>query len=167
MKKTKKIIIYIVIVLIALAGILEIEFIGNYLEENYHTLFTISRIHKRTLPDDGIAIITSKDEYKIGEEIFFGIQNKTEKTLFIENECPWEPIEIYMLENNVWRHLKAKTETIKCESGEDIKLNPYELKGTSFLPWSDIIMNEAGLYKLEVDIDGYKNGAEKEFRIIE
>jgi hypothetical protein len=167
MNKITKTIIYTIIIIIALAIILETNIVSDYLEKNYHDIFKVTRIYKKTLPTDSIAIITSKDKYKVGEEIFFAIQNKTAKTLFIENECPWEPIEIYMYKNNVWSKLKARSEIIKCENAKEIVLRPYELVGASFLPWTEIILDKPGTYKLEVEIEGYKNSVEKEFEIVQ
>jgi hypothetical protein len=43
---------------------------------------------------------------------------------------------------------------------------PYELKGSSFLPWQSVIFNNPGRYKIEVEIEGYANEFEKEFEII-
>ncbi len=166
MNKTTKIIIYTTLAILIFVFILQTKIISEYLEKNYHDIFKMTRVYKKTLPNESISIITSKDEYKIGEEIFFAIQNKTEKTLFIENECPWEPIEIYEYKNNKWVKLKARSSIVKCENAKEIILKPYELSGTSFLPWSNIILNNSGTYKLEVDIEGYKNSVEKEFKIV-
>ncbi|MBI5306596.1 hypothetical protein HZB04_03370 [Candidatus Wolfebacteria bacterium] len=118
------------------------------------------------IPPNSIEVITDKDRYKIGEEIFFAVQNKTEETFKIENECPSEPLEIYKLENNFWRHLKASS-YIQCKNNKTIILHPYELLGASYLPWEKLIFDKPGKYKLKLEIIGYKSKFEKEIEIIE
>lgn len=126
----------------------------------------IKKIIFSEIPEGSIEIITDKNNYKVGEEIFFAVQNKTEETFKIENECPYEPLEIYRLENGKWRHLKASSR-VKCNGNEVVILSPYELKGASFLPWEKLIFDKPGKYKLELEIIGYKSSFEKEIEIYE
>lgn len=116
------------------------------------------------LPRDAIEIVLTKEQYKIGEEIYFGILNKSDRVLKIENECPREPLEIYKLVKGDWRHIKASAK-IEC-SQKHIVLEPGELKGSTFLPWQNILFNSAGTYKIVVEAEGYKNEFEKIFTII-
>lgn len=167
----KKIILIILIIIIVLAGIFFTfqkyageksvlnlrdigEFVGNF----------IKKIIFPKIPAGSIEIITDKESYKTGEEIFFAVQNKTDETFRIENECPREPLEIYRLENGKWRHLRASS-YVKCKGNEVIILNPYELKGASFLPWGNFIFDKPGKYKLKLEIIGFESSFEKEIEI--
>ncbi|MFC1730784.1 hypothetical protein ACFL6I_10670 [candidate division KSB1 bacterium] len=166
MNSTKKYLLITVIAFVAFFSILELEPVHNFIEEKFDIKPSITDLFKKSLADDAIEIIASKDKYKSGEEIFFAVQNRTDKTLRLENECPFEPLEVYYLENNSWVHLKAETDIV-CENNDDIILEAYELKGSSFLPWSQVIFSNPGKYKLEVEIIGYKNNFQKEFEIVE
>lgn len=156
----------LIIVLVALALVSSLEPVENFLEEQFNVSYEFSNIFKKTLPADAVSVITSKETYRVGEEIFYGVQNRTDKELWVENECPGEPLEVYIKEGDLWKHIKAEAD-ITCTDTNDIKLAPYELKGSSFLPWSDIIFDRPGTYKLEVDIEGYTNSFETEFFIVE
>ncbi|MBI4993919.1 hypothetical protein HZC33_03140 [Candidatus Wolfebacteria bacterium] len=126
----------------------------------------ISGFFLPNLPENSLEVITDKNSYKVGEEIFFGVQNKTEETFKIENECPNEPLEIYKLENDKWRHLKVSS-YIQCKNNDNIILAPYELRGASFLPWEKLIFDQPGKYKLKLKIIGYATKFEKEIEIVE
>ncbi|TAN57151.1 hypothetical protein EPN15_05080 [Patescibacteria group bacterium] len=117
------------------------------------------------LPRDAIEIVLSKSQYAVGEEIYFGILNNTDRILQIENECPREPLEIYKLSGSYWQHIRGEAE-VKC-SQKHIALDPGELKGASFLPWQKILFNSVGTYKIVVEVEGYKGEFEKIFTIIQ
>lgn len=117
------------------------------------------------LSDDAVEIILSKAQYKVGEEIFFGILNKTDKELEIENECPREPLDIYKLDSGHWKKIVSEAE-IDCVGSRDIALEPGELRGASFLPWQKILFSESGTYKIEVKVEHYENKYEKIFSIV-
>ena len=116
------------------------------------------------LPRDAVEIILSKSQFTVGEEIYFGILNNSDRILEIENECPREPLEIYKLAGDSWQHIKGEAE-VKC-SQKHIVLEPGELKGSSFLPWQNILFNSPGTYKIVVEIEGYKSEFEEIFTII-
>lgn len=116
------------------------------------------------LPRDAVEIILSKSQFTVGEEIYFGILNNSDRVLKIENECPKEPLEIYKLVKGAWQHIKGAAK-VKC-SQKNIALEPGELKGSSFLPWQDILFNSPGTYKIVVEIEGYKSEFEEIFTII-
>lgn len=116
------------------------------------------------LPRDAIEIVLSKEQYKVGEEIYFGILNNSDQALEIENECPREPLEIYKLINGAWQHIKGEAE-VKC-SQKHIAVEPGELKGASFLPWQNILFKSPGTYKIIVEVEGYRGEFEKIFAII-
>ena len=119
----------------------------------------------RDLPPDAVEIVLSKDSYEVGEEIIFGVQNKTDRSLRVENECPYEPLEIYRWNDSRWEHIKAQAK-VECRADhEDIMIEPYSLVGSTFLPWSNIIFKEVGKYRLELKIEGFGNNFYKEFEI--
>lgn len=116
------------------------------------------------LPRDAVEIVLSKEQYKVGEEIYFGILNNSDRVLEIENECPREPLEIYKLINGAWQHIESEAEA-KC-SQKHVVLEPGELKGASFLPWQDILFKSPGTYKMVVEVEGYRGEFDKIFTIV-
>lgn len=166
MMKNKKIIIAILAV-VAIIGFAYLEELEKIAEEKIGIdLSNVGKLLDKDLPSDAIEIILSKEEFKFGEEIFYAIQNRTDDEIIIENECPSEPLEIYYQEGDDWRRLKGEANVDCSGDAEEIVLGPYELKGSSFLPWQNVIFNNPGRYKIEVEIDGYANEFEKEFDII-
>jgi len=167
MPTIKNSILFFIIFLLVGFSILEIPSVHNFAEERFNISFSPSDIFGKILPDDAIEIITSKSKYKIGEEIFFAIQNRTDKTVRVENECPFEPLEVYFWDGKIWKHIKAAASNIDCQKSGDIEIAPYELKGSSFLPWANIIFNTPGKYRLDIEIIGYQNNFQTEIEIIE
>jgi cyclophilin family peptidyl-prolyl cis-trans isomerase len=119
----------------------------------------------RSLPADAAEIVLSKESYEVGEEIIFGVQNRTDKVIMVDNECPYEPLEIYRWNDSRWEHIKAQAK-VECRTGDqEIVIEPHSLVGSTFLPWSKIIFNETGKYRLELKIHGFANVFYKEFEI--
>lgn len=140
--------------------------VDKWLEEKTgFELTIIENIFRKKLPVDAVEIILSKDKYKVGEEIVYGVQNKTGKELIMENECPGEPFEIYYFKDGGWKHQKGEASVVCGDDGE-IVFGPYELKGSSLLPWQNLILNEPGRYKIEVKLENYGNEFDKEFEIV-
>lgn len=166
MMKNKKIIIAILAV-VAIVGFAYLGKLEKIVEEKIGIdLSDVGKLLDKDLPSDAIEIILSKEKFKIGEEIFYAIQNRTDKEIIIKNECPSEPLEIYYQEGDDWRRLKGEANVDCSGDVEEIVLGQYELKGSSFLPWQNVIFNNPGIYKIEVEIEGYANEFEKEFEII-
>lgn len=159
LSKKNKIIIALIIstALIAFTTILLVE---KRLNPDFH----FYELMRPNLPSNALEIIFSKPQYVLGEEIFFGVLNKTNQTLRVENECPKEPLDVYRLEKNSWTAIKGQAK-IQCKSSKDVIIQPYELKGSSYLPWQGAIFSVPGKYKIELRVEGYGNKFEKEFEI--
>ena len=109
----------------------------------------------------------AKDRYKVGEEIYFGVQNKTNNTIEVENECPEEPMDIYYLSDEEWERIRSSADVV-CKPGEQhVVISPYELKASSLLPWQNMLFKSPGRYKIKIEIIGYKGHFEKEFEVVE
>lgn len=159
----------LVVVFLIAVIVLVISFKAESLFEQgrFTRLSVLDRFIGKSLPADAIDIIMARDKYKVGEEIYFAVQNRTDKTLKIENECPEEPMDIYYWRNEEWEHMKATADII-CKPGqEDIEIGPYELKASSFMPWEKALFRSPGKYKLKLEIVGYKSYFEKEFEVVE
>lgn len=153
-----------IIIALMFAAVLIISATAFFTAKKLNPDFNFYELIRPRLPDNALEIIFSKPQYILNEEIFFGVLNKTNQTLRVENECPGEPLEVYRLENNVWMHLKNQAK-IMCKSTKDIVIQPYELKGSSYLPWQGVIFSVPGKYKIELRVEGYGNKFEKEFEI--
>lgn len=165
-KNNKYLILVIVFFVVIVMGVsLKVDLLFDQGESIKLSLF--DRFFGKELSSDAIEIVLSKDKYKVGEEIFFAIQNKTDKEVVIENECPNEPLEVYYLDGKVWRHLKGEANKSCSEDDKEIVIGPHELKGSSFLPWQNVIFNKPGRYKIELEIIGHKNKHEQELEITE
>lgn len=160
---------FILVTIFFIVTVLVVSLRADFIFEQgkFTKLSLFDRFFGKDLPADAIEIVLPKDEFKVGEEIFFAVQNKTDKILKMENECPEEPMDIYYLKGDEWEHMKA-TADIVCKPGEkDINLAPYELKASSFLPWEKALFRSPGRYKLKLEIIGYKGQFEKEFEVVE
>lgn len=152
--KDKKFLIVVCVIFILSVGlVLSVKFLMPVPEAKF-------------LSDHAVEIVLSKAQYKVGEEIYFGILNKTDKELKIENECPREPLNIYKKMNDGgWKKISSEA-TVDCSGSGDIVIKAGELRGASFLPWQKILFSSSGVYKMEVELKGYENKYEQIFSIV-
>lgn len=160
---------FILVIISLVAIVVGVSLKADYIFEQgkFIRLLLPDRFFGKELSLDDVEIVLSKDKYKIGEEIYYGVQNKTNKTIEVENECPEEPMDIYYLKNERWEHIGSSADVV-CGPGEQhVVIAPYELKASSLLPWQNILFKSPGRYKIRLEIVGYKGHSEREFEVME
>ena len=106
-------------------------------------------------PPGSISLEASKDRYKPGEAISFVIRNQFPNTIYVTNNCPEEPLNVYRWDNNKWGqiHATAKDKNSNCyKQPRHIAIKPNSTRKYDFEDWPTLF-EEPGVYRLAMEID--------------
>jgi YidC/Oxa1 family membrane protein insertase len=105
------------------------------------------------MPNDGNLIFSTTDnEYSRRQIVGLEIDNNTNETITIPNECPGEPFNVFRYENNEWTQ-KNDNPDIKCEDAVDIVLEPGQSRTLSYENWNYALFSETGRFKVEFETE--------------
>jgi len=113
--------------------------------------------------------ITTDTEYSRRQTVNVQLQNGTEQTITIPNECPGEPFTVVRYENNEWVQ-KSVSPEIECSDVNEIVIEPGEEITIPYDKWNFALFSEMGRFKIEftTEIDGEeKTITTNEFQIVE
>ncbi|MBD3361003.1 membrane protein insertase YidC [Candidatus Peregrinibacteria bacterium] len=105
-----------------------------------------------------VLFTTTDNEYSRSQTVTLKIKNGTEQEIFIPNECPNEPFDVYRYENNKWIQ-KTATPQLNCENAKDVTLAPNEEIKIRYENWNHALFSEMGRFKIE--FTGKIRGEEK------
>lgn len=106
-------------------------------------------------PPGSISLKVSKERYKPGEDVSFIIQNQFPNTIFVTNNCPEEPLNVYRWDDKKWKqiHATAKDKNSNCyNQPRRIAIKPNSTKKYDFKDWPTLF-KEPGVYRLAMKID--------------
>ena len=76
---------------------------------------------------DDIVLEASDDKYKLGEPVEINIRNNLDHTIWVDSECPSEPLRVDKYQNGVWESLEvAEGDYLAC-SNEEAELNDQKI----------------------------------------
>lgn len=101
------------------------------------------------LKNSGNLLFTTTDnEYSRKQVVTVNLQNNTQDTIFIENECPNEPFSVFRKENNEWIPRNASPE-LNCSEAKDLILEPGQKTKIAYENWNNSLFSEMGIFKIE------------------
>jgi len=101
------------------------------------------------LKNSGNLLFTTTDnEYSRRQVVTVNLQNNTQDTIFIENECPNEPFNVFRKENNEWIPRNASPE-LNCSEAKDLILEPGQKTKIAYENWNNSLFSEMGIFKIE------------------
>lgn len=98
--------------------------------------------------EGNFVFVTTKTEYSRTKTVTLEIENHTENTVTIPNECPDEPFNVYRYEKNDWTQ-KTATPELNCENATDIEIPPQGKTVIAYENWNNALFYEMGRYKIE------------------
>ena len=98
---------------------------------------------------------TDKENYAQDKLVTLEIENNTEYTLEIPNECPEEPFTVLQYKNNEWSQKTASPE-LNCEQTGATTLTPGQSLRIPYSNWNHTLFGEIGRYKIQyiTELDG-------------
>ena len=103
---------------------------------------------------------TTENDYSRTKTVAVDIQNYTDETITIPNECPNEPFNVYKYENNDWAQ-KITNPELNCENAADIVIEPGNSHRITYDGWNNALFYEMGRFK--IDFTTTLNGEAKTF----
>lgn len=126
-----------------------------------------SRMQTRGLPEGSISLNTEYSQYLVGEEIRFVITNNFNSSIYVNNTCPSEPLEVYRLENESWVRQHYTSTTKKCtNNSRSIEVPARTALSSSFKDWQKLF-EKPGKYRIATYVDYYAEIPYSDFEIIE
>jgi hypothetical protein len=129
-------------------------------------LTTAAKIRTHTLPVGGVELSMPYSKYLIGEPITFTLRNNYNSPVYVENACPNEPLNVYLLKNTTWIRLHD-TATLQACPSEDrqISVPPNGIINGNFLAWPHLF-TKPGHYRVVAYVEYYSALPYQEFDII-
>jgi len=127
------------------------------------------KIKMDQLPSGNIELVTSKNKYNLGDEIKFTVMNHFSVSIYVTNQCPNEPLNVYRWENGEWNqiHDQAKDSEAECYDEErNVEILPENSKSYNFNDWPNLFKNP-GVYRLAMTVDHSSDVFFTDFAILE
>lgn len=105
-------------------------------------------------------VIIGAEELPVSKVVNVALQNNTDKPIFLENDCPNNPLSVEKYENGQWVSKKAALKDINCGS-DQVVIQPKETTLVNYSAWSAELFDEEGKYRLNVPVE--MEGKEKTF----
>jgi len=119
------------------------------------------------LPASGLVLTVEKFQYKPGETVRFTLRSNLDQTVYITNNCPDQPLEVYRNENGQWQQLHSATDAAKCQ-GEprSYPVAPHAEVSATYRYWPDLF-TQPGHYRLQAPIEQYQDKPTVEFDVLQ
>lgn len=121
------------------------------------------------LPSGSIELLVSKTKYQLGEVVEFTVVNHFPTTIYVTNQCPGEPLNVYRWQDKKWIqiHDTSKDEGGECSSQErDVGIMPEGSRGYNFKDWPNLFKNP-GVYRIAMLVQHSNNIFFKDFIVLE
>ena len=114
----------------------------------------------------GISIGTDKSLYTVGEDVTVTLSNMTLSDVYVKNNCPYEPLSVYRLENTKWVSLSVSDSASKCAGEPSSYAIPANKSvKTGYHNWPDLF-TAPGTYRIVANIESYSQGPSAEFQVV-
>jgi len=128
--------------------------------------FLTTQLHTHTLPVGNIEIIVPHSKYLQGESIGFKMVNNLNSSIFVINECPTEPLNVYFLQNNVWVRIHDQANPSDCpKEARKITVAANSSMGGNFDAWHNLFV-QPGKYRIVAVIEHYNSLPYQDFEIV-
>ena len=120
------------------------------------------------LPSGYIELEVSKEKYELGETVEFILKNHFPTTIYVTNECPKEPLNVYRWVDEKWieLHDTAKDSGECYSESRNIAIPSEGSRKYNFSDWPNLF-REPGVYRIATAIDHYNDVPFQDFVIME
>jgi hypothetical protein len=118
------------------------------------------------VPVGSIEVSTKYSTYLLGDTVDFTVKNNFNTTVYIDNNCPSEPLEVYRMVGTTWTRIHDTASAKNCTT-EDRKV-PIPAKGTqtaTFKNWPHLF-DQPGKYRIVVYVQYFGQVPYRDFEII-
>jgi hypothetical protein len=118
-------------------------------------VFASYKIRTNKLPVGYVDLSLNKISYNVGEPVIFTISNHLSSQIYLNNNCPDEPLSVYKWVNGAWVPVHSLANKKLCEDQPRKIVVPEESSVSGdYNNWPELF-KEPGKYKIEVVIFNY------------
>lgn len=120
------------------------------------------------LPAGYIDLEVSKTKYQVGEDVVFTVINRFPTDIYVANNCPGEPLDVYTWKNKKWQqiHATAKDPDSVCyEQDRRVEVAPNSSITYHYKHWPDLF-KEPGVYRIAMRVDHYDEVPFQDFVVL-
>jgi hypothetical protein len=120
----------------------------------------------RTLPVGEIQLTIPYSKYVVGEIVTFDLANNYNSPVYVTNDCPNEPLNVYRKEGNSWVRVHDIASVTDCPLQDRmVTLAPKAVTHGSFKSWPHLFATP-GLYRVVAYVEYYDALPFQEFEVI-
>jgi|GEM_PF-1504027 len=114
---------------------------------------SLTRTHG--LPFGKIKLTIPYSKYIVGEKVNFTIINNDNSSIYVLNNCPFEPLAVYRLINSVWVRQHDQASTGSCSSEHrQVSVAPAGRVSGDFSAWRNLF-SKPGKYRIVAFVEYY------------
>lgn len=121
------------------------------------------------LPSGGVEFKISKTNYQPRESVEFTIVNNFPTAVYVINQCPSEPLNVYRWQNKEWLQIHdiARAESTSCSNqNRDVGILPEQTRKYNFNDWPKLF-REPGTYRIVLSVNYSSELLFQDFNILE
>lgn len=125
-----------------------------------------NRIRTYSVPTGNLILSIPYKKYIVGESIAFAITNHYNSTVYIENDCPGEPLAVYRKTGDDWKRLHDQSQPESCKNKErQIAIAPGGVRSSNFDSWPNLF-KEPGMYRVVAYVGYFNTAPYQDFEVI-
>lgn len=125
-----------------------------------------SNFRTYSLPRGAVSLTIPYSKYLVGEAVTFTIANHYNSPIYIQDDCPSEPLAVYRQESLSWVRVHDTTSLASCSNKErQIEIAPGEQRQGSFAQWPNLF-SVPGKYRVAVLVDYFNDILYQDFEVV-
>jgi hypothetical protein len=115
----------------------------------------------------GIKLYVDQQQYAVGQQINVTVANTTSRTVYVNNNCPYQPFTVYRYSDGQWLSISATTDASKCVGETHAYPVPaHRSVVTDYQYWMGLF-NQPGSYRIVANIESYSGGPNVTFQVVD
>jgi hypothetical protein len=126
-----------------------------------------NRLRTYSIPTGTVSLSIPYKTYLVGEPITFTVNNGYNTTIYIKNDCPDEPLNVYRYQSEKWVRIHDKTSEKSCTSKDrQVAVPAFASQSGNYKNWPNLF-KKAGKYRVVAYIKYFNVIAYQDFEVID
>ncbi|MGI0134484.1 MAG: hypothetical protein ACREBW_05960, partial [Candidatus Micrarchaeaceae archaeon] len=103
-------------------------------------------------------MVANQNVYAPGQDVTVYIKNVSQKSIFIPNKCPSEPLAVYRQEQGTWVQIHASADSAKCVGApRSYEVAAGRAVAVDYGDWPSLF-SRPGAYHIVAPVQSYDGG---------